>query len=102
MRNSGYFPRGKSAATESRYPTYGGRWSSFTSVFTWVVPTPNLRSVVWLYVGFHRSGTDDIQPTEHAGCFYNPPNTDMDYRIFNVHTDQMLMHAITHGGVRTP
>ena len=45
---SGRFPRGKPAATESRYPTYGA-----CSVFE---------------------------------CFHNPPNSDMDYRILNVHT----------------
>ena len=49
MGNSGCFPRGKLAATESRYPTYDACW-----VFK---------------------------------CFHNPPNFDMDYRIFNVHTD---------------
>ena len=30
------------------------------------------------------------QPTVHAGCFkcfHNPPNSDMDHSIFNVHTD---------------
>ena len=26
MENSGCFPRGKPAATESRYPTYGAYW----------------------------------------------------------------------------
>ena len=46
MGNSGCFPRGKPAATESRYQTYGANW-----VF---------------------------------GCFHNPLNSDMDYRIFNV------------------
>ena len=46
MGNSGCLPRGKPAATESRYPTYGACW-----VFD---------------------------------CFHNPPNSDMDYGIFNV------------------
>ena len=41
--------RGKPAAIESRYPTYGACW-----VFS---------------------------------CFHNPPNSDMDYGIFNVRTD---------------
>ena len=27
------------------------------------------------------------QPTVHAGCFHNPPNSDIDYGIFNVRTD---------------
>ena len=49
MGNSGYFPCGKPAATESRYPAYGACW-------------------VFL-------------------CFYSPPNSDMDYGIFNVRTD---------------
>ena len=48
MGNSGCFQRGKPAAKESRYPTFGACW------------------VFW--------------------CFYNPPNSDMDYRIFNVLT----------------
>ena len=42
------FPRGKPAATESRYPTYGA-----CGVFQ---------------------------------CFHNPPNSDMDNRIFNACT----------------
>ena len=46
--NSGCVPRGKPAATESRYPTYCAYW-----VFE---------------------------------CFHNPPNSDMNYRIFNVRT----------------
>ena len=46
--NSGCFPWGKPAATESRYPTYGACW-----VFE---------------------------------CFHYPTNSDLDYRIFNVHT----------------
>ena len=49
MGNSGRFPRGKSAATESRYPTDGACWVFY--------------------------------------CFYNPPKSDIDYRIFNVRTD---------------
>ena len=49
MGNSGCLPRGKPAATESRYPTYGACW-----VFE---------------------------------CFRNAPNSDMDYGIFNAHTD---------------
>ena len=49
MGNSCFLPRGKPAATESRYPTYGAWW-----VFQ---------------------------------CFHNPPNSDMDYGIFNVRTD---------------
>ena len=49
MGNSGCFPRGKPAATESRYPTYDACWVFY--------------------------------------CFHNPPNSDMDYRIFNVRTD---------------
>ena len=49
IRNSGCFPRGKPAATESCYPTYGACW-------------------VFL-------------------CFNNPPNSDMNHRIFNMHTD---------------
>ena len=49
MGNSGCFPRGKPAATESHYPTYSACW-----VFQ---------------------------------CFRNPPNSDMDYWIFNVSTD---------------
>ena len=49
MGNLGCLPRGKPAATESRYPTY--RVSGCFSVF------------------------------------YNPPNSDMDCRIFNVRTD---------------
>ena len=43
------FPRGKPAATESRYPTY---------------------CACWVFL-----------------CCHNPPNSDMDYRIFNVRTD---------------
>ena len=43
------FPRGKPAATESRY-------------------TPDC--AYWVFQ-----------------CFHNPPNSDMDYSIFNVHTD---------------
>ena len=46
--NSGCFPRGEPAATESRYSTYGACW-----VFQ---------------------------------CFHNPPNSNMNYRFFNVHT----------------
>ena len=49
MGNSGCFPRGKPAGTESRYPTYG---------------------TCRMFYSFH-----------------NPPNSDMDYRIFNVRTD---------------
>ena len=49
MWNSACIPRGKPAATESRYPTYGACW-----VFC---------------------------------CFFNPPNSEMDYGIFNVRTD---------------
>ena len=49
MGNSGRLLRGKPAATESRYPTYGACWM--------------------------------------FGCFHNPPNSDMDYRIFIVRTD---------------
>ena len=49
MGNAGCLPRGKSAATESRYSTYYACW-----VFK---------------------------------CFHNPPNSDMDYGIFNVRTD---------------
>ena len=49
MGNSGRFPRGKPAATGSRYQTDGACW-----VFQ---------------------------------CFCNPPNSDMDRGIFNVHTD---------------
>ena len=49
IRNSGCLPRGKPAATESRYPTHGACWV------------------------FH--------------CFHNPPNSDMDYGIFNVRAD---------------
>ena len=49
MENSGCFPRGKPAETESRNPTYGAWWVFY--------------------------------------CFYNPPNSDMDYRIFNVRTN---------------
>ena len=44
MGNSGCFPRGKPAVTESRFPTYDACW-----VFQ---------------------------------CFHNPPNSDMDHRIF--------------------
>ena len=47
--NSGCFPRGKPAVTESRYPAYGACWI--------------------------------------CRCFHNPPNFDMDYRIFDVRTD---------------
>ena len=49
MGNSDFFTRGKPAATESRYPTYGACW-----VFE---------------------------------CFHNPPNSGMDYGLFNVRTD---------------
>ena len=42
-------PRGKPAATESGYPTYGA---------------------CWMFL-----------------CLHNPPNSDMDYGIFNVRTD---------------
>ena len=49
MGNSGCFPRGKPAAAESRYATYGACW-------------------VLLF-------------------FHNPPNFDMDYRTYDVHTD---------------
>ena len=48
MGNSGCLLRGKPAAAESRYPTYGACWV------------------------FQR--------------FRNPPNSDMDYRIFNIST----------------
>ena len=34
-------------------------------------------------------------------CFHNPPNSGVDYGIFNVSTD-VTKHAIAHGGVRTP
>ena len=37
------------------------------------------------------------QPTVHAGCFsvfYNPPNSDMECRIFNVHTDVNVCDCI--------
>ena len=40
------------------------------------------------------------QPTMHARCFYNPPSSDVEYRIKTC--AQMLMHVIAHGGVRTP
>ena len=49
MGNSGCLPRGKPAAAESRYPTYGACWAFL--------------------------------------CFHNPPTSNMDSRIFNVHTD---------------
>ena len=62
MENSDCLPRGKPAATESRYPTFGA---------------------CWVFV-----------------CFHNPPNSDRDYRIFKC--AQMLVHAVAHGGVRTP
>ena len=39
------------------------------------------------------------QPTVHAGCFHNPPNSDVDYRIFNVRTD--VNACDWTGGVRT-
>ena len=32
------------------------------------------------------------------GCFRNLPNSDMDYRIFNVHIVCDLLYAYTHGG----
>ena len=37
-------------------------------------------------------------------CFHNPPNSDMDYRSFNVHTYMVVrMRAYTHwGGWGTP
>ena len=49
MENSGCLHRGKPAATESRYPTYG---------------------TCWVFL-----------------CFHNPPNSDMDYGLFNVRSD---------------
>ena len=39
------------------------------------------------------------QPTVHAGCFHNPPNSDVNYRIFNVRTD--VNACDWTGGVRT-
>ena len=49
LGNSGCFPRGKPAASESCYPTYSACWV--------------------------------------CECFHSPPNSDLDYRIFNVRTD---------------
>ena len=50
------------------------------------------------------AGTESRCPTYCACwvflCFFNPSNWDMDYGIFNGHTD--LMHATAQGGVRTP
>ena len=62
MGNSGRFPRGKPAATESRYPAYGACW-----VFQ---------------------------------CLHNPPNSDLDYRIFNVRTNVDACDC-TRGGTDT-
>ena len=63
--NSGCLPRGKPAATQSRYPTYGACCLVFQ-------------------------------------CLHNPPNSDVDYGIFNVRTKGKC-NAIAHGGgdVRT-
>ena len=51
------------------------------------------------------AATESRHPTYAAcwvlKCFQNPPNSDMDYRIFNARTNVSLMHAITHRGVRT-
>ena len=31
-------------------------------------------------------------------CFHNPPNSDVDYRIFNMHIFVIFLPAYTHGG----
>ena len=61
MGNSDRFPRGKPAATESRFPILINHWYNYNWVFS---------------------------------CFHNPPNSDLDYSIFNVRTWSIIVMRV--------
>ena len=81
-----------------------------TSALCWMVSSPfshqhrRLPAPFFLFFGtlFNISTLKTLMLLVHAGllwCFHNPPNSDMDCKVFNLHNYVIFLRGYTHAGL---